>query len=747
MQCHRPFIASRPSLDLPLLVATLAAASCSGPSNGTLPCSALLPCPGDYQCDIAQNTCWKPESPDGSQVPRTFSQIEVDPAAPEIEVGIGSMEPGETTTFVLKVFNTGSKRDLTIQEITLQYTPPAGAQGEDPPAFRILMISPQAIPMVLAPLGEGTGDDVEQMEMAVVFQRPADELPREAVLTIRNDSSRMTHRQAYTVRFKTAACAPTLAVPATLDLGFARMGEPAEKVLQVMNTGNCDLEIDRVRFEGTSGFQVTIGEAVLDATDSAEDFPQLPPLRIAANASEAWPVRYTAASGEPAEARLTLFSNDASAPAGTVVEMTANRQVSALSVVPNPIEFGAKMVGQSASIAVEIRSVGSSDSQVRAIRLQEGASADFSLDFSTLSTGQAPQPDVSSGWLTMAPGTTESFAVRFVPDTRNPLNGRNQPIPDTATIVLESDSPLSPLEIQVSGFGVEAACPTPVIVVEEGEEVDLPSTLHLHGEQSDPTLGAIASYAWSVHQPVDNLFGFSPSSAAASPTHQVNVAGQYTYCLDVCDAGACSSDASCGTTACREVLAIHSTILACELTWRTPDDPDEFDEGLDAGSDLDLHLAHPDAGGPDLDGDGRPDGWFDIPHDVFFYNPNPEWGSTNPNMKDNPDLVRDDTDGAGPEIVHLDLPESGRVYRLGVHYWDDHGFDIAYPRVKCYVCGELVFDQDLENLGTSLRMCDLWEVATFEWPSGKVTAVTNATGDLKITNRYQNPDFPGMPCP
>ena len=50
--------------------------------------------------------------------------------------------------------------------------------------------------------------------------------------------------------------------------------------------------------------------------------------------------------------------------------------------------------------------------------------------------------------------------------------------------------------------------------------------------------------------------------------------------------------------------------------------------------------------------------------------------------------------------------------------------------MKCYVSGQWVFDQDL---GISLKQCDLREVATIDWPSGQVSAVTQATGGLKIT--------------
>ena len=41
-----------------------------------------------------------------------------------------------------------------------------------------------------------------------------------------------------------------------------------------------------------------------------------------------------------------------------------------------------------------------------------------------------------------------------------------------------------------------------------------------------------------------------------------------------------------------------------------------------------------------------------------------------------------------------------------------------------------------------LQACDMWEVATVEWPSGKVKLVTELNGaQYKITPAYTNPFF------
>ena len=187
-------------------------------------------------------------------------------------------------------------------------------------------------------------------------------------------------------------------------------------------------------------------------------------------------------------------------------------------------------------------------------------------------------------------------------------------------------------------------------------------------------------------------------------------------------------------------MVIPDEVIHIELIWHTPEDPDETDEGADAGADLDLHFVHPWAGGPDLDGDGQPDGWFDLPFDCFWYNADPEWGSFDPSIDDNPGLDNDDRDGTGPENINLNIPDDV-IYRVGVHYWDDHGFGASYATVRVYVYSQLVF----EIPDVKLVDKDMWEVCTVEWPSGKVQVVMDPSFQYKITPEYENLFFADPP--
>jgi hypothetical protein len=213
----------------------------------------------------------------------------------------------------------------------------------------------------------------------------------------------------------------------------------------------------------------------------------------------------------------------------------------------------------------------------------------------------------------------------------------------------------------------------------------------------------------------------------------VNVAGQYTFNLRVWDA---DGEQSC-IDAEYIVQVNPDEAIHIELLWDTPNDPNQTDEGPEAGADLDLHFLHPFATGQDVDGDGVLDGWFDQPFDCFWFNAHPNWGSLDPMVDDDPGLDRDDTDGAGPENVNLNIPEEGLTYRIGVHYWNDHGFGSSMATVRVYVYGELVFSAS----NVELVNHDLWEVATLEWLSGKVEPILGAGGTYKIIPNYQHPYF------
>jgi hypothetical protein len=254
--------------------------------------------------------------------------------------------------------------------------------------------------------------------------------------------------------------------------------------------------------------------------------------------------------------------------------------------------------------------------------------------------------------------------------------------------------------------------PTAVIEVAEGATVAPRTTLHLTGAGSLAGAAPIVNYVWTVQQPGGSVSKLKAGEALADQTFVANVVGAYVFSLSVTDADGVASCALATTAV--EVVPVAA--LHIEVLWDTPGDPDPSDQGPEAGSDVDVHFAHPFAKGDDIDGDEVPDGWFDSAFDCYWLNAHPNWGSLDPEADDDPSLDREDTDGAGPEIISLPSSAPGLVYRVGVHLWNAHGKGPSTATVRVYFQAALV-----GQWAAVLNHQDFWEVATIEGATGAVS--------------------------
>ncbi|MEZ4462254.1 MAG: hypothetical protein R3E66_21535 [bacterium] len=163
--------------------------------------------------------------------------------------------------------------------------------------------------------------------------------------------------------------------------------------------------------------------------------------------------------------------------------------------------------------------------------------------------------------------------------------------------------------------------------------------------------------------------------------------------------------------------------LHVQLVWDTPGDVNPADM---IGTDMDVHLAHPDgslsATRTDLDGDGIKDPWGDLKYDCFWRNPNPDWGVLN-DATDNPSQDIDDTDGTGPENINMEEMEPV-VYRVGAAYYAAKGLGPSTATVRVYLNDVLV----LEEAATLNDENTLWEVAWVNGATGEVFKRETAPG-------------------
>ena len=119
---------------------------------------------------------------------------------------------------------------------------------------------------------------------------------------------------------------------------------------------------------------------------------------------------------------------------------------------------------------------------------------------------------------------------------------------------------------------------------------------------------------------------------------------------------------------------------------------------------MDLHILHPMGT------------WFSAPRDCYYANPNPDWGIPL-EPADDPSLMIDDTDGAGPESVRLNLPEENTIYRVGVDYYSDYGYGESLVSVQIFIWGVLRYEYVNKQMPASKFF---WQVANIHGAGGEI---------------------------
>ena len=207
--------------------------------------------------------------------------------------------------------------------------------------------------------------------------------------------------------------------------------------------------------------------------------------------------------------------------------------------------------------------------------------------------------------------------------------------------------------------------------------------------------------------------------------NEVIDAGDRRLCQVGSQAVPCTTMEACCTAQEDELAAtacMPTAGLSIELMWDTPNDQNQTDMN---GTDVDLHLRHPNSRS-----------WmWDDPLDCYFASPNPDWGEAR-DLSDNPRLEIDDTNGRGPELIVLDRPQNtssfaggvnGTPYTVGVHYYRAtlslfDGMDAwvtSTATVRILVDGEVIYEASQVLNGTN----ELWEVAQIFWEDGVATVV------------------------
>ena len=348
-----------------------------------------------------------------------------------------------------------------------------------------------------------------------------------------------------------------------------------------------------------------------------------------------------------------------------VIALVGNAAAPCVHVTPTSIRFPPTAAGAERIAMVRIESCGTEAVTIKNVSLVAGTEA-YRLE-------NAPAEPLT------LPGTADgTFAspgidllVAFKPGETRAYTGLVR--------ILTSDPERPEVDIELQGPGVDNRCPTPRILAEDSVVRPL-EVITLDGSAStdpDGPQGRPVRYEWvivdrpagSTTQPVERLYDSNRPGdggdvdAPETPQAQlfIDLAGEYTVELRVTDHfGARAPSTLCPAEPAQvRIKAVPDEMLHIELTWDTPSDRDQTD---DEGTDIDLHLLHPEA-----QGWAQSDGL-----DCHYQNQSPDWGRRG-DPRDDPTLDIDDVNGAGPENINLKQPEllgrSRPGYRVGAHYY------------------------------------------------------------------------------
>ena len=550
-------------------------------------------------------------------------------------------------------------------------------------------------------------------ESLVIRYQQTDNVMRSATvkLVLRGVQTTDGSLKAYIFEVKTVKGTPRLSLqPADgVDFGVVAPGTAGKQVFAIANGGDAPLVVSAVQLGALDGtFAATSAAGTGAAHPGGSTWTLDPPLQLAPGENSEFSVLFSPKDDKKKSGQISFASNDPVAPK---LQVTGNLHAPCIVMTPSgKLAFGAVVVGgQGGDALVTINNCGSAELVVSALDFLATApnSGHFAIDLQAMYPLLGQQGPLSAANpLKLAMGKSAQFHVTF-----NPAAVAVDGVAETATLAATSNALVVP-KLQLTGVGVTAVCPIAKVGVVQGEQVVPQTPVQLIGDKSIAPGSKVTKYKWTAQQPLGSNQLFAPGPNVANPIFQPNVAGNYTFCLDVWDANgvkACQP-------ACTDVAVIPDKAIHVELLWNTPADPDQGDTGPGAGADLDLHFAHPLAALPDKDCDGQPDPWFSSQWDTFWFDPNPQWGSPN-STADNPSLDLDDTDGAGPENLSLADPEGTAldpaVYSIGVHYWHDHGFGPSSATIAIYVQSGLA----LQIVNVKLNPLDMWYVGKLNWPN------------------------------
>ena len=386
----------------------------------------------------------------------------------------------------------------------------------------------------------------------------------------------------------------------------------------------------------------------------------------------------------PRNAQIQIESSDQD----ITVELAGNSDAPCLEVVQgDTLDFGPASIDDTTYRMVTLRNC-SPQAQL------EISDIDLSDDAGGVYTLPADAPlDLP---YEMAPGQVAQTMVGFSPDDEVQYSGE---------LYIESDDGVTPERyISISGSGVDAQCPVALATGNvgspgEGSEVVSASNqdiVYLSSEGSHDPDDTDLSYEWSViAHPEGSFADVQPSPFEPNPSFEVDIVGQFQIELVVYDeTGLRNCD-----PAIVEIDATPDGNIHIQLTWSAPKVDATYggpngSQGI--GTDLDIHYVN--------SHDGI-DQWGSTTS-IYWLRPSQNWPEHGEARLDIDDLY-----GEGPEnITHTDPGQDG-MYRVGVHYFSDNGWEAADATVRIYLGGTFYGEWTRRLMQTD----NFWYVGNVIW--------------------------------
>jgi hypothetical protein len=538
--------------------------------------------------------------------------------------------------------------------------------------------------------------------------RPVNTKPDTAKLRFKVVNAANATSGVFEVPVSTPMLAPSLVAPSVVSFPRVPKNTTAKQVFYIQNAGQADLQLRRIVLTPTLTTEFAL--KFPDPTSmNVEEAAEATQWKEVLKPNERIPVRvyFTPETDAPTSATITVTSND---PAASDYQIALSGNAGAeciqLNVQPNMdtasdathrLDFGERQIGRASTSTINVQNCSRTKKlEVTDIKFTDNAGGVFEIVADAL-----PEPLQMGQKLVINEGDSAAFVVAFTPGDELVKKGR---------LVLANNDPANrELKIDVVGRGTNNVCP---VAVAEGVVVGdagsrpatqintLPlKTVKLSALNSRDPDGTIDAYEWNIiNKPNGSNARLVSSNRIAEPSIFLDIAGSYEIELVVID--------KLGTQSCDkakvQIIAIPNEDIHIQLIWFTPADADQTDA---VGTDIDLHYMHPNA-----------TAWNKSPWDVFWNNRGADWGVLG-DISDDPSLDIDDTDGAGPENVNHDHPESNKAYAVGAHYYADNGFGPSYATIRIYLQGQLRLEEKDFYLG---KVDDFWLIGNIVWPSQQI---------------------------